>query len=115
MTRKSPQSVPILQHVPLSPTLHDMCIDLYIDIFFVSKMAFLFAKSGRVNFVSVKALKSKSFTHLLPELRSVIDLYGKRGMTVINVHGDGEFDSDRVRDMIVQQIFIFALQKSMWG
>ena len=30
----------------------------------------------------------------------MIDLYGKRGMVVINVHGDGEFDSDKVRNMI---------------
>ena len=77
-----------------------MRVDLYIDIFFVSKMAFLFVKSGRVNFVSVKALKSKSLNHLIPELRSVINTYSKRGMVVINVHGDNEFDSDRVRDAI---------------
>ena len=63
-------------------------------------MAFLFVKSGRVNFVSVKFLKSKQFRHLLPELRSVIEMYGRRGMTVISVNGDGEFDSNKVRDFV---------------
>ena len=100
MTRKSPQSHDDLVAKPLPKELHEKRIDLYVDVFFTAGQAFLLTKSGRINFYTVDALKTQKMTDLLQALKRVMNMYDKRELMVITVHGDNQFDGEELADAL---------------
>ena len=100
MTRKSPESHDDLAVKPLPKELHEKRIDLYVDIFFTAGQAFLLTKSGCINFYTVDALKSQKMEDIIVALQRVMNMYDKRGLMIITVHGDNQFDSEALADAL---------------
>ena len=100
MIRKSPSQHETMAKLPLPPKLHDSRVDLYVDLFFVGGQVFLLTKSGRINYYSIHALKSKSLTYIKEAILRDLNLYDRRGIIIITIHGDNEFNADSLKNAI---------------
>ena len=77
---------------PLPPPLQGQCLHLFIDIFYVNKIAFFVSKTRDVNFIMVTTLKSRSASQLIKAIGDHIDKYEMRGFELTNIHADNEFN-----------------------
>ena len=100
MTRQSPSQHDMMAKLPLPAKLHDKRIDLYVDLFFVGGQTFLLTKSGQINYFSIHALKSKAMSQIIEAIIRDLNLYEKRDLVFITIHGDNKFDSEVLKDAI---------------
>ena len=76
-------------------------IQLYVDICYVNKMAFLISKSDSINFITIHHMKNKKKDTIIDLLNLLIKTYQSRGFTISYVFGDGEFDRVEIKTTIL--------------
>ena len=103
MTCPTPKAHDILTLLPLPPKLHGMRLHLYTDILHVNKLLFLLVVSRMLNYVSIFSLKKRTQGNIMIKgLLRIIKRYMRRGMIVANVHNDGEYDRETIKDAVKQ-------------
>jgi hypothetical protein len=86
--------------LPISIKTKFQDIHLYVDFFFVNKMAFLLTKSGKLDFLTVEYMKTRTKGTITNAIKDAIAIYQSRGLRTAYIHGDGEFDMDKLRQSI---------------
>ena len=61
--------------------------------FYVNRMIFLITKTGKVNFLQMKRINSRSITEIINALRSDQTKYQTRELKITDIHGGNEFNS----------------------
>ena len=86
----------ILTPVPAEIYATHPTITLVIDIFYVNSMAFFVTQSRNYKFGTVEHVLSRNIKTINKALTQVINLYHSRGLRVVEVNGDPEFEALRV-------------------
>lgn len=55
-------------------------------------------KSGKINFLSIQSGENRTYTSIKKGFDTVINIYKKRGFKIANIHGDNEFDMQKLRE-----------------
>ena len=92
LKRVKPQSHDNIKRIPLPHAMEGRHLQIYIDIFYVNKLAFFVSKSRKVNFVYVTVLKSRSAKSLIDAINDHVHKYEARGFEISDIHGDDEFN-----------------------
>ena len=102
MTKISSSTIK-LQKIPLPLPIsqYHQRIQLYIDIFFVNRVPFFHTKSGKINFITSQALYGRSARQIIDGLNIVQQIYKNRGFIITDIHGDNEFDKNKLREHIM--------------
>ena len=56
--------------------------------------------SGRLNYTSIISIASRSSGNIILGLQKELKRNVRRGMVVSHVHGDGEYNVDKIKDAI---------------
>ena len=86
----------LLTPVPAEIYATHPTITLMIDIFYVNGLPFFTTKSRNYKFGTVEHILSRNIKTVTKALGAVIDLYHSRGLSVIEINGDPEFEALRV-------------------
>ena len=110
MTRHKPQPVkiqtmpipaPILQHYPN--------IQLYTNFVYINNKPFLHTKSSKLQFTTIQPSSDRSTNSIIQGLKTVINLYQKRGFKVTDIHGDNEFNIESLHsELLPITVHIYA-------
>ena len=66
-------------------------------------------KSESLNFLTVERMKNRTKSAIIGSLRDTINIYKRRGFNVTSIHGDGEFNIQKLRDAIAPtELIIYA-------
>jgi hypothetical protein len=112
---KTPRSasVPVDEVVTaVPPTIMERCkeIVLAVDLMFINKVPMLVTISHGLKFGTVAHLKNKSKGQILEGIRQTKNLYNSRGFTIVECHGDYEFEATRNR-LAEMQIMLNATSR----
>ena len=94
MKRKKPNThdkIPKLT-LPLSMSQQHKKNTMYIDIFYVNRIPFFLSKTGKLNFLSVTKLKSRSSREITNSIEQDRNKHEQRGFEITEIHGDNEFN-----------------------
>ena len=95
--------------LPLPIKLNYQDIHLYVDFFFVNKLPFLLTKSGKLDFLTVEHMTSRTKRSIIQSLMNTNEIYKNRGLKISYLHGDGEFDMDDLRqDLAPIDVIIYG-------
>jgi hypothetical protein len=67
-------------------------VTLCIDLFFINKLAFLITYSNKICYTTTTHLSSRAVRHYWPYLLQVLQMYAARGLRVVRIRGDFEFN-----------------------
>ena len=100
-TRNKPTQVQV-QKLTIPPSIlqHYPNLQLYVDFFFVNNMPMLHTKTSKIDFLTVQTGKNRTTQSILKGLKSVINVYTKRGFNITDIHGDNEFDIEELKDRL---------------
>ena len=109
-TRRTPSKPNVqYQKLPLKVKLKHVDVDLHIDFFYVNRLPFLHTKSEHINFLTVQSGKTRNTASILQGLKTIVNIYQKRGFNIKGIYGDNEFDLATVINELRPILFhIFA-------
>jgi len=87
----------ITQDIPKELRSIHKKIQLYVDLCYINKVAFLVTRSDSVNFITIDPLENKGRVSIIRILQNIIQLYSTRGFIISDLFGDGEFDVDDIK------------------
>ena len=102
MIRQTPHKINILPIKIPAPILQNYpSLQLYVDFFYVNKLPFLHTKSSSINFLTIQSGKNRTANSIIQGISKVIKVYHHRGFKIDAIHGDNEFDMDKLRESIL--------------
>ena len=75
-------------------------ITMYIDIFYVTLIPFFLSKTGKIYFLSVTKLKSRSVREITNAIEQDQNKHEQRGFDITDIHVDNEFNIHSLRDFL---------------
>jgi hypothetical protein len=92
MKRPTPQGIREDEiEIPPELTMHNLFVDMHIDLVFINNTFGLTAIDGSVRYRSFVALRSRSATALYDAIDKCFRVYNARNFTVKKIYCDGEF------------------------
>ena len=88
---------PTFEAIPLPAPIsaHHRNVTLCVNFFFVQGIGFLHTISRGMGFRTVSPVGDRSHKTILDEIKTVINLYRSRGLSVCDLHADNEFECIR--------------------
>ena len=96
-TRIGPEHIPDAKLLPLPQTTRDFHskVTLCVDFFYVNGTPFLYTVSRPFKFRAVEETSNRSRRTMLDGIMKAVKLYKVRGLMVVNIHADNEFECCR--------------------
>ena len=96
--RKPPKHVPVVVLIPLPSSIAKFhsTVTLCVDFFFVNGNPFFHSIGRNIKFRTVHPTQNRKKPTILTCLEDITSIYNRRGFTITNLHGDGEFDCIRM-------------------
>ena len=93
--RPNPHVPAGVDHVPTAIMDVHHSVTLAIDVMFINKVAFLITTSRNLKFGTVEAISNRQITTIIAKLKSVCQIYHRRGFRMTMILGDPEFEPIR--------------------
>ena len=96
-TRTGPEHTPDMRLVPLPQTTRDFHskVTLCVDFFYVNGIPLLHTISRSFKFRTVEETSDRSQRTMVSGIMNAVKLYKDRGLTVVNIHANNEFECCR--------------------
>ena len=121
-TRIGPGHIPNAKLLPLPQTTRDLYskVTLCVDFFYVNGVPLLLTISRSFKFRTVEETSNRNQRTMLDGIMKAVKLYKVRGLTVVNIHTDNEFECCRdelspiVLDIAGAGMHVREVKKSIW-
>ena len=96
-TRIGPEHIPSMRLIPLPQTTRDFHskVTLCVDFFYVNGIPLLHTISRSFKFSTVEETDNRSQENMVNGIMNAVRLYKDRGLAVVNIHADNEFECCR--------------------
>ena len=96
-----------IEKIPLSFPIatHHICISVSVDFFFANGHTFLTSNSAKVGLITEKYHKTRGLKGIIDMLNEIGKINISRGFKIDNIHGDNEFNADKIKSSQLLKLF----------